>query len=70
MNNNEQAAINQIIVNILIQAKHKFIKSQDFDLAANIRSVERYLTMKDGPERDEYATKFIKSYNQYFAESK
>lgn len=70
MNNNEQAAINQIIVNILIQAKHKFIKSQDFDLAANIRSVERYLTMEYGPERDEYARNFIKSYNQYFAESK
>jgi hypothetical protein len=69
MSNNEQAAINQIIAKILIQAKHKFIKSQDFDLAANIRSVERYITMEDGPEKDEYARHFIKSYNLYFTES-
>jgi hypothetical protein len=69
MSNNEQAAINQIIVKILIQAKHKFIKSQDFDIAANIRSVERYLMMEEGPEKDEYARKFTNSFNRYFTES-
>ena len=51
-----------MFINILEQAKNKFIRQQDYEMAAKIRDLIKYETMKEGEEKKEYMKHLIEFY--------
>lgn len=59
MTQNENRAVNSVIIELVKEAKHKFIKLQEYESAAKMREIERYMTMEEGPKKDELAKRFL-----------
>ena len=52
-----------MFINILEQAKNKFLRQQDYEMAAKMRDLIVYEQMKDGEEKKAFRDKLIKEYN-------
>ena len=52
-----------MFINILEQAKNKFIRQQDYEMAAKMRDLIVYEQMKDSEEKKAFRDKLIKEYN-------
>lgn len=53
MTQNEKTKAHEIVVKLIIGAKHKFIQTQEYKLAANMRTVEHYMTTENEKEKEE-----------------
>ena len=51
-----------MFINILEQAKNKFLRQQDYEMAAKMRDLIVYEQMKDGEEKKAYRDKLIEAY--------
>jgi protein-arginine kinase activator protein McsA len=51
-----------MFINILEQAKNKFLRQQDYEMAAKIRDLIVYEQMEDGKEKKAYRDKLIEAY--------
>jgi len=51
-----------MFINILEQAKNKFLRQQDYEMAAKIRDLIVYEKMEDGEEKKAYRDKLIEAY--------
>ena len=51
-----------MFINILEQAKNKYIRQQDYEMAAKIRDLIIYEQMPDGEEKKAYRDKLIEAY--------
>ena len=52
-----------MFINILEQAKNKFLRQQDYEMAAKMRDLIVYEQMKDGEDKIAFRDKLIKEYN-------
>lgn len=59
MTQNETKAVNEVIIELIKEAKHKFIKLQEYESAVKMREIERYMLMEEGPKKDELANRFL-----------
>ena len=51
-----------MFINILEQAKNKFLRQQDYEMAAKMRDLIIYEQMPDGEEKKTYRDKLIEAY--------
>jgi protein-arginine kinase activator protein McsA len=51
-----------MFINILEQKKNKYIRQQDYEMAAKIRDLIIYEQMPDGEEKKAYRDKLIEAY--------
>ena len=51
-----------MFINILEQKKNKYIRQQDYEMAAKIRDLIIYEQMPDGEEKKAYRNKLIEAY--------
>ena len=51
-----------MFINILEQAKNKYIRQQDYEMAAKMRDLILYEQMEDGEEKKAYRDKLIEAY--------
>ena len=51
-----------MFINILEQKKNKYIRQQDYEMAAKIRDLIIYEQMPDGEEKKVYRDKLIEAY--------
>jgi protein-arginine kinase activator protein McsA len=51
-----------MFINILEQAKNKYIRQQDYEMAAKMRDLIVYEQMEDGEEKKAYRDKLIEAY--------
>ena len=51
-----------IFINILEQAKNKFLRQQDYEMAAKIRDLILYEQMEEGEEKKAYLNKLVETY--------
>lgn len=59
MTQNETKAVNAKIIELLTEAKHSFIKLQQYESAVKMREIERYMLMEEGPKKDELANRLL-----------
>jgi len=52
-----------MFINILEQAKNKFLRQQDYEMAAKMRDLIVYEQIKDSEEKKAFRDKLIKEYN-------
>ena len=52
-----------MFINILEQKKNKYIRQQDYPMAAKMRDLIVYEQMKDGEEKKAFRDKLIKEYS-------
>jgi protein-arginine kinase activator protein McsA len=52
-----------MFINILEQAKNKFLRQQDYEMAAKMRDLIVYEQMEEGEDKKVYRDKLIKEYN-------
>ena len=55
--------IQDTFINILEEAKIKFLKNQEYEMAAKMRDLVTYERMEEGEEKKQYMQKLIKFYN-------
>jgi len=58
----EKQIIDSAFVSILEQAKYKFIRQQDYEMAARLRDLITYEKMEEGEEKTAYMKKLIEFY--------
>ena len=51
-----------MFINILEQAKNKFLRQQDYEMAAKMRDLILYEQMEDSEEKKAYRDKLIEAY--------
>jgi len=51
-----------MFINILEQAKNKYIRQQDYEMAAKIRDLILYEQMEEGEEKKAYLNKLVETY--------
>jgi protein-arginine kinase activator protein McsA len=51
-----------MFINILEQAKNKYIRQQDYEMAAKMRDLILYEQMEDSEEKKAYRDKLIEAY--------
>jgi len=51
-----------MFINILEQKKNKYIRQQDYEMAAKMRDLILYEQMEDGEEKKAYRDKLIEAY--------
>jgi protein-arginine kinase activator protein McsA len=51
-----------MFINILEKAKNKYIRQQDYEMAAKMRDLILYEQMEDGEEKKAYRDKLIEAY--------
>ena len=51
-----------MFINVLEQKKNKYIRQQDYEMAAKIRDLIIYEQMPDGEEKKTYRDKLIEAY--------
>ena len=51
-----------MFINVLEQKKNKYIRQQDYEMAAKIRDLIIYEQMPDGEEKKAYRDKLIEAY--------
>jgi protein-arginine kinase activator protein McsA len=51
-----------MFINVLEQKKNKYIRQQDYEMAAKIRDLIIYEQMPDGEEKKVYRDKLIEAY--------
>lgn len=51
-----------MFINILEQTKNKFVREQDYEMAAKIRDLILYEQMEDGEEKKAYLNKLVETY--------
>ena len=51
-----------MFINILEQAKNKFLRQQDYEMAAKMRDLIVYEQIKDSEEKKAFRDKLIKEY--------
>ena len=51
-----------MFINILEQAKNKFLRQQDYEMAAKMRDLIVYEQMEDSEEKKAYRDKLIEAY--------
>ena len=59
MTQNENREINAVIIELVKEAKHKFIKLQQYESAAKMREIERYMTMEEGKDREKLGKQLL-----------
>ena len=58
----ETALIQTAFIEVLEQAKNKFIRQQDYEMAARLRDLIAYEQMEEGEEKTAYMKKLIEFY--------
>lgn len=58
----ESAMIQSAFIEVLEQAKNKFIRQQDYEMAARLRDLITYERMEEGEEKTAYAKRLIEFY--------